>query len=1349
MMHILIFCVILLSTSMTASSVTLTPEQALERLQTHNNIRKIKGLKDAYKLAYIKSTPQNKAAVYVFNRDKTGGYLITPADDDFPALLGYSEDSHFDSSQMPEAMKWWLEEYSNEMTSIESMDTDSQNHNLLRSTATLHDDIPILLKTKWSQEDPYNNACPYVGNMQCVTGCVATAMSQVLKYYDYPSSGTGIHEYYWNGEKISYDYSSVSFDWDNMLESYHDGLGTANQKSAVANLMYAAGVSVDMNYDTFESGAYPYVIPYALTEYFGYDKDIKYIEHITYTDEEWEEIIYEELLSGRPVIFGGQATTGGHEFICDGYENGYFHFNWGWGGKCDGYFLLSALNPLEQGTGGHTGGYGKDQHIICNIKKNEGKVASTYPIIATGGLSLSNSNIGSKTTASIASGMIKNCSPESYNIKFSLKITNADGEISYGAQDTYFFKGGMGSTIFGINSLNLNIPDNLKPGLYTVTIAYVSPDGNHNDLPFNISGNSYVEMEIREDGTALFTTGISKGNADISVVGFSAKESSFQYEDAVIVMSIRNDGNCAYNGQVKFYIYEKDTDNLLDISSVYVDVPRNDLITKEFIFHLHVGVGEYDVVCRDDKDQEISERIPFSVMEREECTIKLHTPLKSMVVGEEAILYADIDPIEITLGKTPVWTSSDENIATVDNGKVKAISLGEAYIKMALGGCESEPCLIRVLDSVVPIESISLDIDRKDIFIGDEFKINATILPENATDNFVTWSLLTEDKSISIEDGLVRGLQTGSNIIIAGTSERDIRATCRVVCRPIPESIEINPADTVLDIGEFVNVFPKFYPAKDYRFELSTSDSSIVEVDKSLHFYRAVNVGKAVVTATLANGLSANVNVRVAPPVNKITLDTNSLKIIVGDSTVIPMKIEPEDAKNKDVVWTSSNTNIVSVENGVIKGVSVGSAVIHVKSVAPANKNKSVGDYCNVEVKEVPIFANSINIVEEEVRIPLGSRFEPTIKVYPEDSNEEIVLISSNPSVADIDKNGRTINTNKTGTTVITAQTESGLTDTCIINVYVDISKIEIDSKLTCVVGELVIPQVSIYPDNASELDLTWTTSNPDIAIVDNKGEIKGISPGTCEVTVTTSNGLSSTCIVNVIIPITGITLDYTETTLKVGETKILKATITPENATDRNVFWKSSDFGIVIDYHQDILSEFEEIIRGNSEGIATITAYTDNGISATCEVKVISADVLANYIKLNPEDIIAEVGEQIQLIATILPEDTTNKTISWSSSDSGIATVDQSGLVIINAPGQCKISAVTTDGSYLSAECAVVASETDNVISIMNENSCMDVYTLSGFLLRKNVRREELMKLESGIYIIKIGNRYSKIKIK
>lgn len=278
---------------------------------------------------------------YVFNVGTDNGFVIVSGDDRTPDILGYSDSGSFSAHDIPAAFKFMLQVYASQMKSIT---VDNQ-----LTSQTVKSSISPMLTTFWDQGYPYNDQCPTINGDRTETGCVATAMAQLMNYHKWPKAQSGSVPGYTTEGYYPMAVSSLPstvFDWNNMPNICTDAWSGAE----VAKLMQycATAVRTDFGVKTRGgSGAYLSDLTKALKNYFDYDEEAQFISLKNYDLDTWIEMIYSELVSSRPVVLGGQSSTMGHAFICDGYDNGFFHINWGWSGEYNGYFRLSLLDPRK------------------------------------------------------------------------------------------------------------------------------------------------------------------------------------------------------------------------------------------------------------------------------------------------------------------------------------------------------------------------------------------------------------------------------------------------------------------------------------------------------------------------------------------------------------------------------------------------------------------------------------------------------------------------------------------------------------------------------------------------------------------------------------------------------------------------------------------------------------------------------------------------------------------------------------------------------------------------------------------------------------------------------------------
>ncbi len=325
----------------------------------------------------------NQAAFYIFNVGNNQGFVIVSGDDRINPILGYSDEGNFDETKAPVNMKNWLNEYAQQISMLDEVAGIDGAIAAARNVVDTRNSIAPLLTTKWDQARPYWNKCPQVKNEDgeyepSYTGCVATAMSQIMKYYNYPAQTTQVipsYQYgYGTGNMGEYitqyteDLPVTTFDWAHMIDSYN-GSEDEVYTDAVATLMLYVGHAAHMTYALTASGTTDPYIPKAFTNYFDYNAQLVY--RSDYDQQAWEDMVYQELVAGRPMVYNGRAGSGGgHSFVCDGYEMGdYYHINWGWGGLGNGYFQLAIMNPHAAGIGASTSaeGYNIDQTAVIGI----------------------------------------------------------------------------------------------------------------------------------------------------------------------------------------------------------------------------------------------------------------------------------------------------------------------------------------------------------------------------------------------------------------------------------------------------------------------------------------------------------------------------------------------------------------------------------------------------------------------------------------------------------------------------------------------------------------------------------------------------------------------------------------------------------------------------------------------------------------------------------------------------------------------------------------------------------------------------------------------------------------------
>lgn len=407
--------------------------------------------KSELRMAY-ESKKDGATLYYVVNSPSREGFVIVSGEETTEPILGYSTSGAFDYNDIPDNFKWWLSQYDDYVASAMKQEKQTSQSGMKReprrAPAKQGFDIPKLIETEWNQDAPFNAHCWTTDAEQAMTGCVATAMAQIMRYHKHPAQGTGTYK--------GIDFSAHTYDWaGNLAPLKAADFDTDTKKTAIAQLMRDCGASVDMNYGTSASGANPYRSAQTLINYFGYDGSMKTNLRCNFTDNDWEAMIYNELKEDRPVLYGGRTTSGnGHMFILDGYEyrdayeTGFFHVNWGWGGYQDGYSILTAtnkddvLNPGDKGIGGGEEGKGfyLQQECITSIKPGApyATVKANLTIEGTG-YTLSKGIVGNNETFDILNNSSRpnndpwliNLSNKTENIILGVKFWNGDNLYFY------------------------------------------------------------------------------------------------------------------------------------------------------------------------------------------------------------------------------------------------------------------------------------------------------------------------------------------------------------------------------------------------------------------------------------------------------------------------------------------------------------------------------------------------------------------------------------------------------------------------------------------------------------------------------------------------------------------------------------------------------------------------------------------------------------------------------------------------------------------------------------------------------------------------------------------------------
>ncbi len=499
-------------------------------------------------------------AYYAINAGN--GYVVVSADDRLPDVLGYSDNGTFDANNMSPAMRFWLACYDEE---LESIANQSIANHPRQATAS----VEPLMQSKWNQSAPYNDLAPAYNDegSKCVTGCVATAMAQVMYYHRHPQQGTGSHSYLWictepvgKSGTLSANFGNTTYDWANMLDNYRSGY-TQAQADAVATLMYHCGVSINMGYGQ-SSGAYTEKVPAALHDYFRYDANYQRIQKVMYPVDSLNAIIASELSASRPVIVSGSNDEGGHAFVCDGCDNrGYFHINWGWGGSNDGYYLLTALNPgKSQGIGGTTKGYNKGTCFFIGLQPTQTSSPKAIPQMATTTFSVSSQSFNRGTSFTVSIAKLQNYGLTNFSGSYGVALYDEDETTLVRVlkqEDNYSLSAGYYRTSSA--NLSASIPTStttVPNGTYHLCVVY--KDANYGWMRMMCTEDDYYKtLEISGNTVTFYANDAEPELSLTAPIAFAegVNLDSVPKTGAPLSFSVKNTGG-TFRGDISARIYK-------------------------------------------------------------------------------------------------------------------------------------------------------------------------------------------------------------------------------------------------------------------------------------------------------------------------------------------------------------------------------------------------------------------------------------------------------------------------------------------------------------------------------------------------------------------------------------------------------------------------------------------------------------------------------------------------------------------------------------------------------------------------------------------------------------------------
>ena len=760
--------------------------------------------------------------------------------------------------------------------------------------------------------------------------------------------------------------------------------------------------------------------------------------------------------------------------------------------------------------------------------------------------------------------------------------------------------------------------------------------------------------------------------------------------------------------------------------------------------------------------------------------VDVSPPTLTLTEGETAMLVATVSPVDAD-NPSVSWSSGDNSIATVDaNGLVTAISAGTVSITVTTDeGGFTASSMVTVEAAAVPVTGVEVSPQTLTLTEGETAMLVATVSPVDADNPSVSWS--SGDNSIATVDanGLVTAISAGTVSITVTTEEGGFTAssTVTVEAAAVPVTgVEVSPQTLTLTEGETAMLVATVSPvdADNPSVSWSSGDNSIATVDAN-GLVTAISAGTVSITVTTDEGgftASSTVTVEAAAvPVTGVEVSPQTLTLTEGETAMLVATVSPVDADNPSVSWTSGDNSIATVDaNGLVTAIGAGTVSI---TATTDEGGFTASSMVTVEAAAVPV--TGVDVSPPTLTLTEGETAMLVATVSPVDAdNPSVSWTSGDNSIATVDANGLVTGIGA-GTVSITVTTEEGgFTASSTVTVEaaaVPVTGVDVSPQtLTLTEGETAMLVATVSPVDADNPSVSWTSGDDGIATVDANGMVTGIGAGTVSITVTTEEGgftASSTVTVEAAaVPVTGVEVSPQTLTLTEGETAMLVATVSPVDADNPSVSWSSGDDTIAT-------VDANGLVTAIGAGTVSITVTTEEGgFTASSTVTVEAAAVPVTGVEVSPQTLTLTEGETAMLVATVSPVDADNPSVSWSSGDNSIATVDANGLVTAISAGTVSITVTTDEGGFSTSVEVVVVSflplnTTEEMVifpnptvdwinigflkTILGENPVEQIqfFDSSGRLIKNfqdidpsefsNVFRLNITSMESGIYTIKI----------
>lgn len=830
----------------------------------------------------------------------------------------------------------------------------------------------------------------------------------------------------------------------------------------------------------------------------------------------------------------------------------------------------------------------------------------------------------------------------------------------------------------------------LVPGEKFVLKAVVSPDNADNKKVIWSVSNSSVELTENIDGTAS-VTGVSVGSAEVIV-----KTDDGAFEDRCVVTIGASVEKIELD---QTFLSLKKGESVVLKATVSPADASNQLITW--------GTSDPEVatVTQDGKVVAVGggkASVYASTVDGgfvATCEVVVSVPIQSLsltpdtkedlYVGQSFVPELTVMPAD-AIADGLKWSSSDPNVAEVlSNGTVTAKGPGSAKITVTTSdGKISATCQLTVNLSA---NHVHLSSESLELVEGESAGLTATIYPENSTDRTVEWKSVDNSVATVTSDGTVTAVKSGQTKIIASVSE-SVFAECVVTVSKPVEGVTVTPATLVLSPGEQSQLSASVLPetASDKGVTWFSDDEAVAVVNTS-GVVKAVAPGAVNIHARSNDGGKIGTcKLVVRVPVTGITLSKQSVVAYVDDGNfTLTATVKPDDATDKTLVWESSDPEVLKVAG-------VNGTAVTLTPLKPSDKSVNLKVYskeypdvtatCLVTVSQ---HVKTVTLDKSSLSLYVGDSYSLACTVGPEDATDKTVTWkSSNTKVATVDASGK-VKAVGLGDAVVTVTTkDQSKTAECKVSVIAPVEKVTLDkTTLSVAIGQKSQIKATVLPETLTEKGVTWTSSNTSVATVDADGYVTGVALGNVDITAKskadpTKSAVCKVTVINASKPITAIEITPTELTLTVGQNYAMRLKITPSDATGE-IEWLSNKPAVA---SVDASGNVTALGIGDAKIVAR-----SGDVIATCVLHVVGKNDVTS-VKFDNTSLTLEVGGSETLVATVGPDDASDKSLTWTSSNSAVAKVDANGKVTGVSGGTATIKATAKSG--VSATCTVTVVE-------------------------------------------------------